>query len=494
MPPARAMDYVHKYFECILDSLPDGIFISDVSGAALRVNRMYEQLTGLKQEQVRGKNVRDLVGAGVFDRVLNPEIVRTGKPATHVQQLHDGKRLVLSGFPVFDEEGELCLVVTFVRDVTMLAKLNEQVQGQKQLIDQIHGQLAYMAHTQSRASHPVYASESMRRVVDLLRRFAATDATVLLLGETGVGKDVFARLTHDLSPRRDKVLLKVDCGGISETLTESELFGYTPGAFTGASSKGKAGYFEIADGSTVFLDEIGELPLSMQTRLLRVLQDGEITRLGGVRPRKVDVRVIAATNRNLSESVEAGSFRRDLYYRLNVATVCIPPLRERADDIIPLAEHFLKQYTVKYRKSMAFMEATLDRMAQYAWPGNVRELQNLVHSLVIAHNAALISPRDLPAQIGGQQSASSCYNDEIFLTQRPLRDIMAGMERDFLRKALEVHGSVRKVAALFQVNRSTIFRKIQGGRSGDAPAGAPDSARISGSAGASGSASTPDPS
>lgn len=237
-----------------------------------------------------------------------------------------------------------------------------------------------------------------------------------------------------------------------------------PGAFTGASNKGKAGYFEIADGSTIFLDEVGELPLSMQTRLLRVLQDGEIMRVGASSPRKVDVRIIAATNRNLAESVEAGTFRRDLYYRLNVATVRIPPLRERKEDVRMLVEHFLEHYMAKYHKVMAFMDVTLDMMAAYAWPGNVRELQNLVHSLVITLTGPLISPRDLPTQISGVSNDASRYSEDVLSARRPLREIMAEMERDFLLKAIEVHGSVQRVAELFQVNRSTIFRKLQGTR------------------------------
>lgn len=456
----RSVEFLSKYFERILDALSDGVFISDTSGTTLRINRMYELLTGLKQENVQGKNVRTLVEEGVFDRILNPEIVRTGRPATHVQQLKNGKKLVLSGFPVFDEAGDLCLVVTFARDITVLARLQDQVAGQCRLIDQINDQLAYMAQ-ESRACEPVFAGQAMSHVLALLTRFAATDATVLILGETGAGKDVFARLTHSLSGRKDKILLKVDCGGISETLTESELFGYMPGAFTGASLKGKAGYFEIADGSTIFLDEVGELPLSMQTRLLRVLQDGEIVRVGSSSPRKVDVRVIAATNRDLAKSVEAGTFRRDLYYRLNVATVRIPPLRERREDVRPLAEHFLRQYTAKYHKCMAFMDVTLELLSGYAWPGNVRELQNLIHSLVITLNGPLISPRDLPAQISGAERDVSRYAEEIFTARRPLKEIMAEMERDFLLKAIEVHGSVQKVAKLFQVNRSTVFRKLQ---------------------------------
>ena len=453
-------EILSRYVERILDALPDGLFISDISGVTLYVNKMYEQLTGLRQDRVVGKNVRSLVEEGVFDHVLNPQIVRTGKPATHVQQLKDGKKLVLSGFPVFDETGAIRLVVTFARDISLLANLQERVDGQRRLIDQINEQLAHMAE-ERRPEAPVFASPVMGEVMSLLERFAASDATVLILGETGSGKDVFARLTHSLSRRRDRVLLKVDCGGISESLTESELFGYAPGAFTGASSKGKAGYFEIADGGTVFLDEVGELPLPMQTRLLRVLQDGEIMRVGSSSPRKVDVRIIAATNRNLAECVESGTFRRDLYYRLNVATVRIPSLRDRPEDIRPLAEHFLNQYTARYHKGLAFMDVTLDMMAAYAWPGNVRELQNMVHSLVITLNGPLISPKDLPAQISGMRFENAACSMEIPTTPQPLREIMGKMERDFLLKAVAMYGSVQKVAEIFQVNRSTIFRKLK---------------------------------
>ena len=458
---SRNMDFLAANFEFILDALPDGVFISDVSGITLRVNRMYEQLTGLRQEDIQGKQVRSLLESGTFDKILNPEIVRTGKPATHVQQLKNGKKLVLSGFPVFDATGTLRLVVTFVRDITMITRLNEQMDEQRQLIDHYHKQMAFITNEQSKALTPIYASQAMQEVVNMLLTVAPTDASVLLLGETGVGKDVFARLTHARSNRHDKIFLKVDCGGISETLTESEMFGYMPGAFTGASSKGKAGYFELADGGTVFLDEIGELPLSMQTRLLRVLQDGEIMRVGGTRSSKVDVRVIAATNKNLAECVEEGTFRRDLYYRLNVATVTIPPLRERPEDVRPLVEHFLQHYTAKYGKRMAVMEIALTILSHYQWPGNVRELQNMVHGLVITHKGSHISPRDLPSHITNERQQEHAYSDAILTGGQSLKQIMGDIERDFLEQAIALHGSVQKVSELFQVDRSTIFRKIQ---------------------------------
>ncbi len=458
-------DSLAGHFLAILDALSDGVYISDKSGKTLCVNRMYEQLTGLKREEIEGCDVRDLVRNGIFDGILNPEIVQTRKPATRVQHLKDGKTLVLSGYPVFNDRGELCFVVTFARDITILTNLNDQVEHQKGLLQQTEGQIAFMAKQQKEnCLTPSFASKAMGEVLHLVDRIAPTDATVLILGETGVGKDVIAHLVHQRSPRRDNLMLKVDCGGISEALTESELFGYVPGAFTGASSKGKAGYFEIANGSTIFLDEIGELPLSMQTRLLRVLQDGEIMRVGSTAPRKVDVRVIAATNRNLKDCVLAGTFRRDLYYRLNVASIQIPPLRERPEDIGLLAKVFLAMYANKYHKNLHFMDMTLELLQGYSWPGNVRELQNLVHSMAITARGPAISPQELPAQISGHPQDESLFNDDILTSEKSLREIMEEIEADFLLRAIERYGSVDKVAKRFQVNRSTVFRKIRKGR------------------------------
>ena len=365
-----------------------------------------------------------------------------------------------------DDKGQLCLVVTFARDITVLTQLQEEMTAQKKLIEQFHDRLAFLAREQTRELVPVFESREMKEVMSLVERFASSDATVLILGETGVGKDVVARLTHELSPRKEKMFLKVDCGGISESLTESELFGYMPGAFTGAGNKGKSGYFEMADGGTVFLDEIGELSLAMQTRLLRVLQDGEIMRVGSSKPRKVNVRIIAATNRNLAERVEKGLFRRDLYYRLNVAVVNIPPLRERPDDIQPLVTHFLNMFTSKYRKHMNLTPGLMEALRQYSWPGNVRELQNLMHSIVITKDHGPLSVKDLPRHMTGNENEELFFPDDGINYERPLKDIMADIERGILRKALKVHGSVQKVAEVFKVNRSTIFRKLHSEKDG----------------------------
>lgn len=455
------------YCESILNVLNDGLYISDPDGNTLWVNKMYEKLTGLGPQDLVGRNVRELVQEGVFDQVVNPDVVRDGKPVTHVQHLSNGKKLVLSGYPVFDEHGELCLVLTFARDITILTQMHDQMIAQRRLIEQFVDSVAYLAQRQAKNMAPIYASRKMTEIIELLRRLAASDATVLLLGETGTGKDVMARLTHDHSARKDKMFLKVDCGGLNESLTESELFGYMPGAFTGAGSRGKAGYFEMADGGTVFLDEVGELSMLMQTRLLRVLQDGEIMRVGATTPRKVDVRVIAATNRNLAEQVEEGRFRRDLYYRLSVAVVEVPPLRERREDIGPLAEHFFSMYTTKYRKEMSPGPDVMEAFRNYGWPGNVRQLQNVVHNLVITRNPGTLHLSDLPPDIAGENEDSSHHVPDALLEEhRPLKEIMADIERDILRKALKKHGSVQKVADMFQINRTTLFRKLRSGMGG----------------------------
>ena len=455
---ADSYAFLAAYFQHILDLFDDGIFISYRNGIALTVNRMYEKLIGLKKEAICGKHVSYFVNENIFDVVVNPEVVRTGKPVTSMQKIHGSKKVMLRGYPVLNARGEVCLVVTFVRDITMITQFQEQIAQQKEIIETFMERLEVLQEP-TRHSEQVFEDAAMKKAVTLLERVAGTDATILLLGETGVGKDLLARIAHDSSARREKMFLKVDCGSIAANLIESELFGYMPGAFSGASAKGKLGYFEIADGGTIFLDEIGELPMPMQTRLLRVLQDNEVMRVGASQPRKVDVRVIAATNRNLKEDMESGRFRSDLYYRLNVATISIPPLRERREDIAPLAKLFLQRYSAKYKKKFHFSPEVAAALAAYNWPGNVRELQNMIQSLVITQDPPLICLRDLPRQILGDMPIEE-YDDHS-AAPMPLKELVASLERDILEKAIRTYGSVSKVAELFRVDRTTIFRKLK---------------------------------
>jgi transcriptional regulator with PAS, ATPase and Fis domain len=442
---------------------------------------MYERLSGLKKEKLLGRNVKQLIDEG-YDIVLNPKIVKTGKPATSLQTGKRGKKLVLNGYPIKDHKGDVVLVVTFVRDVTLMGKLREQIRSQHKLVQKYQTNIQYINEELDHNRPLITQSKSVQELIRKIENFSTTDATVLLQGETGVGKDVFARKIHQTSMRAGKSFIKVDCPTIPEALLESELFGYAPGAFSGAHKKGKLGFFEMADKGTLFLDEIGELPLLMQAKLLRVLQDREIVRVGSTKIRKVDVRVISATNRDLEEEVRQGRFRSDLFYRLRVAVVTIPPLRERQEDVVPLALHFLKRYATRYKRDLSFEDDALALLQRYDWPGNIRELENLVQSMVITRQSGRIRISDLPSNMVGRLSVS-CQADakavaenfpeiaqpldfsdlyqELEEGKRSLKSIMKDIELQILNFSLKKHGSHTKVAKRFKVDRSTLFRKLR---------------------------------
>lgn len=443
--------------DSILDTLQDGIYITDRKGETLKVNSMYEKLSGLRGEDLIGRNVVDLQKEGVFSIVLNPEIVATGKSIMRVQTNMHNRRIVLTGYPIVDEKGDVILVVTYARDITVMSQLKDQIAEQRGLIEKYQRNFHQMSKSMSQQYPFVFVSDTMTSLMKQIERVSPTDATVLLLGETGVGKDVLAHKIHEDSSRHDRPFLKVDCASIPENLIESELFGYAPGAFSGASPKGKLGFFEMADKGTLFLDEIGELPLSMQSKLLRVLQDQEVVRVGSTLARKVDVRVISSTNRDLISEVKRGTFRSDLYYRLRVTVLDIPPLRERPDDILPLAHHFLEKYATRYRKSTVLSPLVEKAMCAYRWPGNVRELENTIQSLVIICERDMVELGDLPCAMVNEQKPLMLDAS----AGKPLKEIVAEIERGLIQEALRIHGSVSKVAELFGVNRATIFRKLQ---------------------------------
>ncbi len=457
------MELIVKQIDHILDVLSDGIYISDREGNTLKVNTMYEKLIGLRRETLIGRKVQDLVREGVFDVVVNPEIVRTGQPATFVQTTKKGQKLILNGHPIFDEEGQVALVVTFVRDVTVMSQLRDQIAAQKKLLEQLRTNVQHI-NEESIQKFPVkrFKSREMAHLNKLIEKVAATDATVLILGETGVGKEFFARSIHRASLRNDKTFFKLDCATIPENLIESELFGYAPGAFSGASLKGKAGLCEMADQGTLFLDEIGELPIGMQVKLLRLLQDQEIIPVGSTRVKKVDVRIIAATNRDLEKEIEQGRFRSDLYYRLRVAVLSIPPLRERREDIMPLANYFLEKYATKYRKERSFGPDIEDIFVRHRWPGNIREMENLIESMVVTCDGSVVETADLGSCMltEGWDRKRNLF-ESLDIRDKSLKVIVRDLEREILQGALEIHGSMAKVAELLKIDRSTIFRKLK---------------------------------
>lgn len=446
----------HKDLEDIIESSYDGIYITDGKANTLVINRAYEELTGLRREDMLGKNMRDLVEQGLISKSATLMVLEQGKGITINQEFKTGKKLLVSSNPIFNENGEVSLVVTNVRDLTVLVQLKEQLEKNKELTKKYYSQIEEMKLQLLNQDDIIAEDENMINTIKFSKRVAKVKTTVLLRGETGVGKEEVAKLIHKSSQRNNNQFIEINCGAIPHALIEAELFGYEKGAFTGANKEGKLGLFEIADGGTIFLDEIGDLPLDLQVKLLRVLQEEEITKIGGIKPIKVDVRIIAATNRNLEQMVKNNDFREDLYYRLNVVPITIPPLRERKGDIISLANNFLLKFNEKYSQKKSFSTEALKYLFEYSWPGNVRELKNIVERLVIMGNNDVIEFEDLPKEI------KELYKKEVIDINKdiiPMKDAVEALELKLINNAYKKYRNVRDAAKALGIDASTFVRK-----------------------------------
>lgn len=379
----------------IIEHSFDGIFITDAKANVIRINHAYEVITGLKKEEVLGKNMTDLVRNKLISESGSLQVIKTKQPVTLQQCFRSGKEALVTSSPIFDADGNFIMIVTNVRDLTEIYNLKAVVQEKTAAMDRLAMELEHLQTTSEDNQEIIAKDETTLAAMLLANRVASMDTTVILLGETGVGKEVMARYIFQHSHRAKNSFIKVNCGAIPENLIESELFGYEGGAFTGANKNGKIGLFELANKGTLFLDEIGELPKDMQVKLLRVLQEQEILRVGGTKPVKIDVRIIAATNRNLEEMVSDGTFREDLYYRLTVFPISIPPLRMRKKDIVPLALSFLEKLNQKYQLKKYFTDLSMQLLHEYDWPGNIRELKNIVERAIIISPSDAIKPENL---------------------------------------------------------------------------------------------------
>lgn len=379
----------------IIEHSFDGIFITDAKANVIRINHAYEVITGLKKEEVLGKNMADLVRNKLISESGSLQVIKTKQPVTLQQCFRSGKEALVTSSPIFDADGNFIMIVTNVRDLTEIYNLKAVVQEKTAAMDRLAMELEHLQTTSEDNQEIIAKDETTLAAMLLANRVASMDTTVILLGETGVGKEVMARYIFQHSHRAKNSFIKVNCGAIPENLIESELFGYEGGAFTGANKNGKIGLFELANKGTLFLDEIGELPKDMQVKLLRVLQEQEILRVGGTKPVKIDVRIIAATNRNLEEMVSDGTFREDLYYRLTVFPISIPPLRMRKKDIVPLALSFLEKLNQKYQLKKYFTDLSMQLLHEYDWPGNIRELKNIVERAIIISPSDAIKPENL---------------------------------------------------------------------------------------------------
>jgi PAS domain S-box-containing protein len=435
----------------ILDSYPEALLIADLDGKIIRVNVAWEHLWGEKSDCLKDMYLQDIIR----NKNMAPyNLVRIAKEKYNLSfsfNKQTGKRLIITIAPLNRSVGANRVIV-YCRDLQELLEFNEQLQ--KQEIKSISQEPLIGS---SIKTDLVVRNEQMLQVINLAEKVAKVDSNVLIQGESGVGKDLIAKLIHEYSKRAGQRFIKVNCSAIPDNLLESELFGYEGGAFTGARFTGKLGLLELANGGSFFLDEIGEFPLNMQAKLLQALQDRELYRVGGTKPVHLDVRIIAATNQDLDEMVSEGTFRKDLYYRLNVVPIHVPPLRERQDEIPLLSSHFLEQFKAKYGLDKEISSEAMNYLINYEWPGNVRELQNVIERLVVTVEESVIQPSQLPQYIKLPYQRASVVVPDLM----KLKDAVAEVELQLLQKAFSKYQNTYKIAKVLGVNQSTVVRKMQ---------------------------------
>ncbi|GAB3055388.1 sigma-54 interaction domain-containing protein [Virgibacillus ainsalahensis] len=444
---------LNRELDAVIENSYDGIYITDDKGVTWKTNSAIERITAIPKEYYIGKNVDELVERGILKNSVSRKVIEMGRTVSYVQKNYAGKETLLTGTPVFNDEKKIEKIVTNIRDLSDLNELQEKLSKLNQLNDRYKEELSQLKNKQHEGI--VAQSLTMKRIYEMADRIANIDATVLILGETGVGKDVLAKYIYEEGARsKEGEFLKINCGAIPPELLESELFGYEGGAFTGASRNGKPGMFEVADKGILFMDEIGELPLNLQVKLLRVIQEGEIQRIGGIQTKRVDVRIIAATNRSLQEMVAAGDFREDLYYRLNVIPIRIPPLRERKDDILPLIRLFLNQVNCKYQLDKAFDKDLKEFFLSYRWPGNIRELANLIERLAVMADDDTLHMDSLPSEYHQEKGRKE---KEI----KSLKEAAESAESEMIAIAVEKYQNTYEVARALKTSQPTIVRKMK---------------------------------
>lgn len=442
---------VCRQLNTIVEYSTNPLFVTNGEGDIIKVNAAYEKLSGFNRSEILGKNVKDL--EGVLMSQSSTLIAIATKRSTTLEQtlLRRGITGVPTSIPVFNGD-TLEMVISNNWDPDEIDELRtrlerEEIRSQKYLneLEQLREQLM--------DRHDIIARDKLTlNVLHRANKVAGVNSSVLIVGETGTGKEEFAKYIHSISARKNEPFIKVNCGAIAQSLIESELFGYEKGAFTGANAGGKKGIFEIANNGTIFLDEIGELPLDMQVKLLRVLQEQEFMRVGGNTPIKIDVRVISATNRDLKQMMQGKLFREDLYYRLSVVVLEIPPLRDRPNDIVPLTVHFLEALNKRYGMSKTLTKSAYQLVKSFSWPGNVRQLKNILEEVVVMSESNKITKEDFTISDEPGQSLSE---------ESSLEHILQETEYKYMKLALEKHQSIRKAASSLGIPPTTYARRLK---------------------------------
>ena len=456
-----SIEFIKEHYEDlleILDCVNVGIYISDGKGNTLLLNTESEKPGGMSRKELKDINMKDLIEMGYVTDSSILRAINSHKEENIIQELGDGGQLFITGTPLF-RNGELELVICTERDITETIKLKALLKEKEENEKKYVTELEYHRKREIEAEGAIIAdSYEMKLVIEKAIRIARLDTTVLLTGESGTGKEIIANLIYKNSNRFEKPFIKVNCAAIPETLMESEFFGYEKGAFTGASEQGKKGFFELANEGTLFLDEIGELSIPMQSKLLRALQEKEIMRVGGNTVFPINVRIISATNVNLRKAIEEGKFREDLYYRLNIIPIDIPPLRTRKSDINRLAQYFVNKFNKEYKMSKEMAYDAIESLEEYDWPGNVRELKNVIERIIVGYDGSKITKFQVQRHLYNNMYDEEQWSDQFAGT---LDEIMNEYERKILSIMIGKYHNASEVARQLQVNKSTISRKLK---------------------------------
>ncbi|MEW6273862.1 MAG: sigma 54-interacting transcriptional regulator [Bacillota bacterium] len=442
-----------EMFHSILDTLHEGVVVMAADSTIVYANPAYSRILGVPVNKVIGKKCRDIEPAAKCLQSLE-----TKQPIKDQYEIVQsvGVPIVFSTNCLF-HNGELIGICSVFRDISEIVSLNKKVAELKHQLNQYGRSSLPDCFSSLIGRHPSFV-----QALKLAAQVAPSETTVLIQGESGVGKELLARAIHQASRRKDKPFVTVNCAALPETLFESELFGYTGGAFTGAKAAGKQGKFHLADGGTLFLDEVGEIPLSLQAKLLRVLQEGEVERLGSVKPEKVNTRIIAATNADLEAMVAKGAFRQDLFYRLNVICIRLPALREHPEDIPLIAQAILEEINQANNRNLSFSQEVLDLFTAYNWPGNVRELQNVIRHASLVAAERVIGVASLPPYLLERLSKQVHDQGSQAAVERALKLYMEGAEQEAIQEALRLANNNRSQAMdLLKISRRTFYKKLK---------------------------------
>ncbi|NLD18690.1 MAG: sigma 54-interacting transcriptional regulator [Clostridiales bacterium] len=454
--------FIRNNYEMLLDiinCLKVGVYITDGKGNTLFLNDESCKTGGLTREEVLGKNMKELEDMGFVENSVTLRTLDSGKEENIIQALGDGGKVYVTGTPLHRGE-KIDIVVCTERNITETLTLKKLLRERDKTNDIVREEVEYLKKQNIVMwGNLIAEDEESKKIAEQATRVAKLDTTVLLMGESGTGKEVFANFIYQNSSRVGKPFIKVNCAAIPDNLLESELFGYEPGAFTGADRKGKRGLFEMASQGTLFLDEIGEIPLHLQSKLLRALQEKEIMRVGGTETKQIDIRLITATNRDLKKAVSDGVFREDLYYRLNIMPIEIPPLRGRKKDVKALTLYFIDQFNKTYKMNKRISEEAIRILQRFDWPGNIRELENVIERIMISYGGDMINVFQVERVIGASEANAKVKTPEI--GGKSMTQLMDEYERHILETAMESNKRASDVARALKMNKSTLWRRLK---------------------------------